>query len=150
MLHRIVGEHLETFLARRDEADEPMPSFVADELCGYLRCGVLAHGASRFRCGDCGRDRLVARCAARDETRGARKTPFAEGLMFRYPGVMDGAVPEPDTFTWGSQAPFPHRRWTAARRLRGFVQPRLGKALDAAWLTVTRPRWRFAKPLSLL
>ena len=44
---------------------------------------------------------------------------------------------------------FPHRRRTTARRLCGFVQPRPGEASEAAWLTVTRSRWRFAKPLSL-
>lgn len=36
-----------------------MPSFVVDELRGYLRCGVLAHGAVRFACSHCGEDRLV-------------------------------------------------------------------------------------------
>jgi hypothetical protein len=59
MLHRVVREHLETFLGRRAEEGEPMPSFVVDELRGYLRCGVLAHGAVRFACGHCGQDRLV-------------------------------------------------------------------------------------------
>jgi hypothetical protein len=54
-----VREHLETFLARRAEAGEPMPAFVVDELRDYLRCGVLAHGAVRFLCSHCGRDRLV-------------------------------------------------------------------------------------------
>lgn len=52
-------EHLESFLARRAEAGEPMPSFVVDELREYLRCGVLALGAVRFACGHCGQDRLV-------------------------------------------------------------------------------------------
>ena len=59
MLHRVLREHLETFLGRRSEAGEPMPSFVVDELRGYLRCGVLAHGAVRFACEHCGTDRLV-------------------------------------------------------------------------------------------
>ena len=58
-LHRLVREHLETFLARRAEAGEPMPAFVVDELRDYLECGVLAHGAVRFLCEHCGRDRLV-------------------------------------------------------------------------------------------
>ena len=45
---------------------------------------------------------------------------------------------------------FPHRRLTAARRLRGFVHPRLGEAPDASSSTVTRPRWRFTKSLSII
>ncbi|MFO0021527.1 MAG: transposase zinc-binding domain-containing protein, partial [Deltaproteobacteria bacterium] len=56
----MVREHLETFLARRAEEGEPMPSFVVDELRDCLRCGVLARGAVRFLCEHCGRDRLVA------------------------------------------------------------------------------------------
>jgi hypothetical protein len=56
----VVREHLETFLARRAEEGEPMPSFVVDELRDYLKCGVLARGAVRFLCEHCGRDRLVA------------------------------------------------------------------------------------------
>ena len=81
-LHRIVREHLETFLARRAEEDAPMPAFVVDELRGYLRCGVLAHGAVRFACRACGHDRLVGlsckgrgfcpRCLGRRMTETAR------------------------------------------------------------------------------
>lgn len=33
---------------------------------------------------------------------------------------------------------------------RGFVHPRLGEAPDASSSTVTRPRWRFTKSLSIL
>lgn len=59
VLHRIVREHMETFLARRSAQGEAMPRFVVDELRGYVRCGVLAHGAARFRC-ECGKERLAA------------------------------------------------------------------------------------------
>ena len=82
VLHRIVREHLETFLGRRAEEGEAMPRFVVDELRGYVRCGVLAHGAVRFRCESCGHDRLAAlsckgrgfcpRCLARRMTEMAR------------------------------------------------------------------------------
>lgn len=37
-LHRVVREHLETFLARHAEAGEPMPCFVVDELRDHLSC----------------------------------------------------------------------------------------------------------------
>jgi len=36
-----------------------MPSFVVKELHEFLKCGVLAHGAVRFRCDHCGEDRLA-------------------------------------------------------------------------------------------
>ena len=82
MLHRILREHLETFLAERADADAPMPKFVVDELRAYLRCGVLACGVALFACGDCQRSRLVGlsckgrgfcmRCGSRRMTETAR------------------------------------------------------------------------------
>ncbi len=37
-----------------------VPQFVEKELRSFLKCGVLAHGFSRFRCADCSHERLVA------------------------------------------------------------------------------------------
>lgn len=36
-----------------------LPPFVANEFRKFLRCGVLAHGFARVRCGDCAFGRLV-------------------------------------------------------------------------------------------
>jgi hypothetical protein len=41
VLHRVLAEHLETFLAR---APEGLPFFVERELRRYLECGILSHG----------------------------------------------------------------------------------------------------------
>lgn len=61
VLYRIVREHLETFLAQtRETYERPLPRYVEAELRAYLRCGVFAHGFSRFRCDGCGHDLLVA------------------------------------------------------------------------------------------
>ena len=61
VLYQIVREHFETFRAEaahlRD--GEGLPRFVEEEFEAYLRCGWLAGGFARFRCG-CGLDRLVA------------------------------------------------------------------------------------------
>ena len=59
VLFKVLQTHLETFLAAVD-GGVGMPAFVHKELTAYLRCGVLAHGFARFRCNDCGHDRLVA------------------------------------------------------------------------------------------
>jgi hypothetical protein len=62
VLHRVVREHLETFLAeaqRRDGGDG-LPAFVEREFRECLSCGVLARGFARFRCTDCQREILVA------------------------------------------------------------------------------------------
>ena len=62
-LHRIVREHLETYLALANEADpmgDGVPDHVEKELRSYLRCGILAHGFARARCSGCGHEFLVA------------------------------------------------------------------------------------------
>ena len=52
VLHRVVREHLETFLAeaRLRGGGEGLPRFVERELREFLTCGVMAHGFARFRC----------------------------------------------------------------------------------------------------
>ena len=62
VLHRVVREHLQTFLWELDRRDEQRgaPLFVKREFQRFVRCGVLAHGFARFRCTGCGTDRLVA------------------------------------------------------------------------------------------
>ena len=62
VLHRVVREHLETFLAeaRLRGGGEGLPAFVEREFREYLSCGVLARGFARFRCTDCQREMLVA------------------------------------------------------------------------------------------
>ena len=61
-LHRLVHDHLETFLAEaRARSDgDGLPRFVERELREFLTCGQLARGFARFRCDDCRADLLVA------------------------------------------------------------------------------------------
>ncbi len=60
-LHRIVRAALETFLGwTRETYRKPIPRYVEQDLRGYLRCGVFAHGFVRAHCDDCGHDLLVA------------------------------------------------------------------------------------------
>src|SRR5690242_2725233 len=67
MLYAIVRDHRATFVAHaRNTYDAPLPRYVQDELHGYLRCGVFAHGFLRAHCDACGHDLLVAfSCKAR-------------------------------------------------------------------------------------
>jgi hypothetical protein len=63
VLHAVVREHLEAWLAlkREGELDVPgVPGFVERDFRKYLACGVLAHGFGRARCPACGHDFLVA------------------------------------------------------------------------------------------
>jgi len=60
LLHEVVREQLEGFLASSSRREQPAPRFIEQELRGFLRCGVLAHGFLRLHCDDCGHDRLLA------------------------------------------------------------------------------------------
>ena len=62
VLHGVVREHLETFLAeaRQRGGGEGLPRFVERELREFLTCGVMARGFARFRCDGCAREILVA------------------------------------------------------------------------------------------
>ena len=61
VLHQVVRDHLETFLAQAADLrdGEGLPSFVVQEFRDFLRCGSLGGGFARFRCTECGFDRLV-------------------------------------------------------------------------------------------
>jgi hypothetical protein len=61
-LHRIVREHLETYLALARVSDpmgEGVPDHAEKEFRSYLKCGILAHGFARARCSSCGYDFIV-------------------------------------------------------------------------------------------
>jgi Transposase zinc-binding domain len=61
VLYGIVRTHLTEFLAAVDAQTDGsgLPGFVVNEFRRFLRCGVLAHGFARVRCGDCAFERLV-------------------------------------------------------------------------------------------
>ena len=61
ILHGVVREHLETFLAEaaRAAGGTHLPEFVEREFRDFLTCGVLAHGFARVRCDTCAFERLV-------------------------------------------------------------------------------------------
>jgi len=61
VLHGVIREHLETFLAAAAARTDGvgLPGFIERELRGFLRCGLLVHGFLRVRCDDCAFERLV-------------------------------------------------------------------------------------------
>ena len=62
MLYGIVRDHFESFRveAVHLRGGEGLPRFVEEEFRAFLRCGWLAGGFARFRCGSCSTERLVA------------------------------------------------------------------------------------------
>ncbi len=59
VLYGVIVEQLETFLARQQARERPVPRFVERDFRGYLTCGVAEHGFLRLRCDDCGHDRVL-------------------------------------------------------------------------------------------
>ena len=54
VLHQVVREHLETFLATTARADSAgLPAFLEQEFRSFLDCGVWARGFARFQCDSC-------------------------------------------------------------------------------------------------
>ena len=56
VLHQVVRDHFETFLAQAGDLrdGEGLSSFVEQEFRGFLRCGSFGGGFARFRCAGCG------------------------------------------------------------------------------------------------
>ncbi len=50
LVHRVLVEHLETFLDRSRTEYHGLPGYVENELRDYVKCGVLAYGFLRVRC----------------------------------------------------------------------------------------------------
>ena len=68
VLHGVVRDHLETFLAAAAARTDGvgLPPFVEREFRSFLRCGLLVHGFMRVRCDACAFERLVPfSCKAR-------------------------------------------------------------------------------------
>jgi hypothetical protein len=60
VLHQVVREHLETFLAQCREEGRGLPRHVEGELRDYVSCGLLSEGFTRVRCTRCRDELLVA------------------------------------------------------------------------------------------
>jgi hypothetical protein len=60
VLHQVVREHLETFLATTARADRAgLPAFLEQEFRAFLDCGLWARGFARFQCTGCHAETLV-------------------------------------------------------------------------------------------
>ncbi|MBW2463939.1 MAG: transposase zinc-binding domain-containing protein [Deltaproteobacteria bacterium] len=80
-----------------------MPSFVESEMRSFLECGVLAHGFARFRCDDCGTDRLVAFSC---KGRGFCPSCGGRRMTARVAHLVDEGVPYVPTRQWVLSLPF--------------------------------------------
>ena len=99
LLYQIVQEHWETFRAEagRLRDGEGLPAFVTEEFQSFLRCGWLAGGFARFRCGDCGAERLVAFSC---KGRGFCPSCGGRRMVERAAHLVDAVLPDVPVRQW--------------------------------------------------
>ena len=143
LLHATVREHLATFLEEtreRSATGAGFPRFVEQEFERYLKCGILAHGFARVRCGDCGNDLLVAlSCKGRGlcPSCNARRTHDTAAHL------VDSVLPHAPVRQWVLSLPR-RARWLLAR------DPQLlSRALDIALRAIFRSYRKRARRLGL-
>ena len=138
-LHRIVREHLETYLALANE-DDPMgdgvPDHVEKEFRSYLTCGILAHGFARARCSSCGHDFLVAFSC---KGRGACPSCNAKRMAETAAHLVDHVIPHVPVRQWVLSVP---------KRLRPYLhhRPRTASAVLHILLRALQATLREACP----
>jgi hypothetical protein len=113
LLHRLVREHLETFLAEvQARTGTGLPAVVRDEFEAFLECGILAHGFLRVRCADCAHEKLVAfSCKRRGfcPSCGARRMAQSAAVL------VDEVIPQVPVRQWVLSFPIGLRILFAAR-----------------------------------
>ena len=125
LLHEVVREYLEGFIAGSRERAAPVARFVERELRAYLACGVLAHGFLRLHCDACGRDRLLA-----FSCKGRAVCPSCGGRRMAGTAahLVDRVIPEVPVRQWVLTLPYPLRyrcAWDArltSEVLRAFLR----------------------------
>ena len=125
LLHEVVRENLEDFIAGSRERAAPVARFVERELRAYLACGVLAHGFLRLHCDACGRDRLLA-----FSCKGRAVCPSCGGRRMAGTAahLVDRVIPEVPVRQWVLTLPYPLRyrcAWDArltSEVLRAFLR----------------------------
>ncbi len=125
LLHEVVREQLESFLARAREQGAPVARFVDRELRAYLDCGVLARGFLRVHCDGCGHDRLVAfSCKGRGFCPSCGGRRMADSAAH----LVEHVLPEVPVRQWVLTLPYPLRyrcAWNArltSEVLRAFLR----------------------------
>ena len=103
LLHRLVREHLETFLAEVEaRTGTGLPGFVKDEFDAFLECGILAHGFLRVRCANCAHEKLVAFSCKR---RGFCPSCGARRMAESAAHLVDQAIPRVPVRQWVLSVP---------------------------------------------
>ena len=139
LLHEVVREQLEGFLASSRYRDQAPPRFIEQELRAFLRCGVLAHGFLRLHCDECGHDRLVAFSCKR---RGFCPSCGGRRMADTAAHLVDRVLPEVPVRQWVLTLPYPLRyRCAYDAKLTSEVLRAFLRALFAELRRRVRRQW---------
>jgi hypothetical protein len=106
VLHRVVAEHLETFLSEargRDIDGQGVPDFVENEFRRFLGCGSLSGGFARLKCEKCGHEKLVPFSCKR---RGICPSCTGRRMAERAAHLVDRVFPQAPVRQWVLSLPF--------------------------------------------
>ena len=113
-LYQLLVDHLETFLAHRQEAPDPERGYLRPEvqeaLESFLECGVLRFGFARLSCASCRKEKLLALSCQR---RGICPSCHAKRLTLWSNELVEHMLPD-----------VAYRQWalTIPKRLRVFFR----------------------------
>jgi len=139
LLHQVVREQLQGFLASAALRDQPTPRFIEQELRAFLRCGVLAHGFLRLHCDACGHDRLVAFSCKR---RGFCPSCGGRRMADTAAHLVDHVLPEVPIRQWVLTLPYPLRyRCAYDAKLTSHVLRAFVRSLFAELRRRARRKW---------
>jgi hypothetical protein len=128
LIHRLVREHLETFLALAHQGQaeiEPVPHYVEIVFRKYLECGVPSYGVARARCNACGYDFFVAFSC---RTRGICPSCNTRRMVETAAHMTDHVLPRVPVRQWVLSVPkrvryvFRHESDTVGAALRIFMR----------------------------
>jgi ribosomal protein S27E len=60
LLYRVVQKHFLSCLRDREAEGRYLPAHIKREFAAFIKCGVLANGFMRLKCGECRHEKLVA------------------------------------------------------------------------------------------
>jgi len=133
LLHRVVAEELDGFLAEAMERGHPLPRFVESTFRDFLDCGIEEHGFLRVHCDECGRDRVVAFSCKR---RGVCNSCGGRRMAETAAHLVDRVLPEVAMRQWVLSLPFPLRYRLAYDRT--LATPLLAAFLRAVFASLRR------------
>jgi hypothetical protein len=144
ILYNVIQQELETFLARAQARERPVPRFVEQEFHAFLRCGILAHGFLRLHCDDCGFDRLVPFSCKR---RGFCPSCGGHRMADTAAHLVDRVLPEAPIRQWVLTLPYPLRyRCAYDAKLTSEVLRAFLRALFAELRRRARQHWKIWDP----